>query len=81
MQEEIAADGARSVQMRSRILRVRFVQELRRHDACAAVIEDPMVDLRFHGAEIAVPLIGSRVAACEGDEMNLELAKSLHQSA
>ena len=56
--------------MSSRILRFRFEHELGCHDAGAAVIEDPMVNLRFHGVGIAVPLIGSPVGAADTDQMN-----------
>lgn len=65
--------------MSSRILRFRFEQEFGRHDAYAAIIEDPMVNLRLHGVGIAVPLIGSPVGAADTDKMNPQVAKLLHQ--
>jgi hypothetical protein len=67
--------------MSSRILRFRFEQEFGRHDAYAAIIEDPMVNLRLHGVSIAVSLIGSPVGAADTDKMNPQVAKLLHQLA
>ncbi len=69
------ADGPRDVQMRSRGLSVRFEQELGRHNACTAVIEDPVIDLRLHRGEIATPRIGPRIGTAEADKMDAKMAK------
>lgn len=77
--EKIATNGTRGFQMRIRILSFRSEQELGCHNARAAVIEDPMIDLRLHGTEIAMPCIGSRVGTTDADQMNLEAVKLFHQ--
>lgn len=46
---------------------------------CAAIIEYTVVNLRLHGAGIAVSLIGFAIGAADTDKMNLQVAKLLHK--
>ena len=65
--------------MNRRILCFGFQHQIRRQHARAAIIKNPVIDLRLHGLGITVPGIGARVGTTHSDEVNPQMAQLLLQ--